>query len=102
MKITALLLAWLMTGVSVVRGETDYVSEGELWWSQVKRLADDSMEGRLTGSDGYARAADHVSAQFANAGLQPAGNKGFYQSMAFDVRQIVEGQSVLELIRDGK
>src|SRR5262245_50374879 len=98
---TFLLITGLFSGF-IAHAETDYVSEGEAWWSHVKRLAEDSMEGRLTGSDGYARAADYVSAQFAEGGLQSAGNKGFYQSMAFDVRQIVEDQSVLELIRDGK
>jgi hypothetical protein len=46
---------------------------GQAWWAHVKALADDSMQGRLTGSEGYLRAAKYVVSQFDAAGLQPAG-----------------------------
>ncbi|MCC7055003.1 MAG: M20/M25/M40 family metallo-hydrolase [Gemmatimonadaceae bacterium] len=42
-------------------------------------LAADSMEGRLTGSPGSWRATRWLAAQFAAAGLQPAGDSGFVQ-----------------------
>src|SRR5262245_28649131 len=101
-KTTFLLMTALLNGSIALDAETNYVAEGELWWSHVRQLANDKMEGRITGSDAYARAADYVATQFAKAGLQPAGTKDFYQSMKFDVRQIVEEQSGLELIRDGQ
>ena len=36
----------------------DWQKAGERWWSHIKVLADDNMEGRDTGSPGYNRAAD--------------------------------------------
>jgi Zn-dependent M28 family amino/carboxypeptidase len=42
-------------------------------------LADDSMEGRLTGAPGGARAARYVARQMSEMGLAPAGDSGFYQ-----------------------
>ena len=48
-------------------------ADADRWWSHVKALADDSMEGRNTGSAGHKRAAEYVAAQFQKAGLEPAG-----------------------------
>lgn len=42
----------------------------------VRTLADDRMEGRETGTPGHERAADHVAARFADAGLAPGGDHG--------------------------
>jgi len=46
------------------------------WWSTTALLADDRMEGRDTGSAGYARAAAYVVERFKTAGLEPAGDHG--------------------------
>ena len=43
------------------------------WWLHVLALANDGMEGRDTGSDGYRKAERYVTAEFARAGLKPAG-----------------------------
>jgi len=42
-------------------------------------LADDSMEGRGTGTPGSARAARLIASVMQQAGLQPAGDSGFFQ-----------------------
>jgi len=42
-------------------------------------LADDSMEGRLTGTEGGARAARYIAAQLQAAGLRPMGDSGYFQ-----------------------
>jgi hypothetical protein len=76
-------------------------TRGRDWWSHVGALADDSMEGRATGSAGYQRAADYVIQQFQSAGLQPAGTAGFHQSVEFRVSQLVEGGSSLSLVEKG-
>ena len=51
--------------------------------SDVRRLlgalADDSMEGRATGSRGSARAARFIAAELERYGVQPAGDSGFFQ-----------------------
>jgi Zn-dependent M28 family amino/carboxypeptidase len=79
----------------------DYVAEGNRWWSHIEVLAADSMEGRNTGSEGYRKAAAYVTAEFERAGLKPAGTKGYSQPMTFNVRQIVEAESGLALVRNG-
>ena len=47
-------------------------------------------------------AADYVVGELREIGLEPAGTKGFMQPMSFTVRQIIEDQSWLELVRDGQ
>lgn len=46
--------------------------------SHIEFLADDLMLGRQPGSDGYNIAANYVSGQFRQMGLQPAGDNGSY------------------------
>jgi hypothetical protein len=77
-------------------------ADADRWWSYVKVLADDSMEGRNTGSPGHKRAAEYVAVQFEKAGLEPAGTDGFIQAIKFHTRRIVESGSSLALVRDGK
>jgi hypothetical protein len=43
------------------------------WWQYVTALANDSMEGRDTGSAAYQRAAHYVATEFERAGVQPGG-----------------------------
>ena len=93
---------WLVTMVSsdstFLRGP-DWNALGRRWWSHVETLAADDMEGRDTGSPGYARAADYVIQQFRAAGLQPAGTEGFRQPIDFQVRQLDPVRTSLEIVR---
>jgi Zn-dependent M28 family amino/carboxypeptidase len=75
---------------------------GKTWWDYVKVLADDNMEGRETGSAGLQRAEAYIVEQLKQAGLQPAGSDGYYQRIKFQSREIVEKESSLALVRDGK
>ncbi|MDR3698414.1 MAG: M20/M25/M40 family metallo-hydrolase [Candidatus Sulfopaludibacter sp.] len=75
---------------------------GQAWWAHVKALADPGMEGRLTGSAGYLRAAKYVVSQFDAAGLQPAGVNGYYQPVKFDVTRVIAGKSSVELAVGGR
>jgi Zn-dependent M28 family amino/carboxypeptidase len=77
-------------------------ADGTRWWSYVEALANDKMQGRQTGSPGHRQAAEYVASQFQHAGLKPAGVNGFLQPVKFDVRKIVESQTSLELVRDGR
>ncbi|WP_199555339.1 M28 family metallopeptidase [Sandaracinobacteroides hominis] len=70
---------------------------GDRWFSHVKVLADDNMEGRLTGSPGYDRAAAYVSGQFQKLGLKPAGVNGYLQPVALKEQRIDIAQSKLAL-----
>ena len=75
--------------------------DGKTWWEHVKVLADDRMEGRDTGSEGLRKAEAYVVEQLTKAGAQPAGTEGFYQTLKFVSRQIVEKDSRIALVRHG-
>ena len=81
--------------------EPDWDGLGRRWWSHVGVLADDRMEGRETGTPGFARAADYVVQQFRAAGLQPAGVDGYLQPIDFRVNQLDPARSSLELVQEG-
>lgn len=74
---------------------------GQAWWAHVKALSDDGMEGRLTGSVGYLRAARYVISQFDAARLQPAGVNGYYQPVKFEVTRVFQDKSSMTLVRNG-
>jgi Zn-dependent M28 family amino/carboxypeptidase len=77
-------------------------SEAGRWWQHIAFLADDSLEGRETGSAGHRRAAEYVAGLWQKAGLQPAGAGGFIQPVALKTRRIDESRSSLALVRDGR
>jgi hypothetical protein len=76
--------------------------DGNSWWNHVKFLADDKLEGRDTGSRGEREAQKYAVEQLKQQGAEPAGTEGFYQPVKFVSRQIVEKDSSLTLVRDGK
>ncbi|HEX9457385.1 MAG TPA: M28 family metallopeptidase [Candidatus Acidoferrum sp.] len=92
----------LLGGVAAWAAGPDWETLGKRWWAHVQYLADDKLEGRNTGSEGYEKAAAYVTEQFKNAGLQPAGANGYVQSVEFNVAQLDEEHSSLELVREGK
>src|SRR5205809_1795727 len=72
------------------------------WWDHVKALANDSLAGRDTGSEGYRKAAAYVVEQFRRAGLKPAGENGsWYQSVPLRVVRLRTDQSEIALVRNG-
>src|SRR5580658_8024160 len=71
------------------------------WWSHVQALANDGLEGRDTGSEGYRKAAQYVVTQFERAGLSAAGDKGFYQTVPLHVVRFRADQSDVDLVRPG-
>jgi hypothetical protein len=60
-------------------------------------LAHDSMEGRETGTPGALRAARFIAEQMRQAGLEPAGDSGFFQRVPVAVqtreRRLPNGQT---------
>lgn len=52
-------------------------------------LADDTLKGRDTGSDGYRIAANYVAAEYRRLGLKPAGDDGtYFQEVPFRTGQL--------------
>ena len=104
MKKIASIFAFCLLMLSCAAAQQSTAShfDGKTWWDYVKVLADDNMEGRETGSAGLRRAEAFIVEQLKKNGLEPAGLNGFYQPIKFESRQIVEKDSSLELVRNGK
>jgi len=96
--------ARLMTATLLLSAAATVTAQGPAarWWSHVAFLADDRMKGRETGSPEHREAAEYIARHFKEAGLKPGGTNGYYQSVPFRSRKIVEGKSSLALVRDGK
>src|SRR5215468_658834 len=97
---SSLLLA--VAAVSAAQTATTTHFDGNSWWSHVKYLADDSLEGRDTGSDGLRKAQAYAVEQFKKAVLEPAGTDGFYQPVSFLQYQLDEAKSSLALVTKGE
>lgn len=70
--------------------------------AHVEFLADDLLEGRETGTRGYAIAARYVASQFARAGLKPGGDAGsFLQGVPFRSTQLEADSAMFALIGPG-
>ena len=80
----------------------DWDASAQRWWAHVEFLADDKLEGRHTGTTGFQLAAGYVEKQFREAGLKPAGTKGYFQEVAFDVVRLNESGTSWEIERDGQ
>jgi Peptidase family M28 len=98
--LTCLVLA--LVGGAAFAQSPDWEALGKRWWSHVQFLADDSLEGRDTGSRGFEKAADYMAEQFRHAGLEPAGVDGYRQPMDFEVVRIDEARCSLDLLIEGR
>lgn len=80
----------------------DFAAEGKIWWSHIQYLADDKLEGRNVGTDGFKNAVDYVAKQFDRIGLKPAGTSGYFQQVKFESRLLAPDKTRLSLMRDGR
>jgi Zn-dependent M28 family amino/carboxypeptidase len=69
------------------------------WWGHIKVLAADDLQGRLTGTPGYRKAAEYVAQTFEHAGLASAGEHGFFQSVGLEIQTIQTDHSSVRLKR---
>jgi hypothetical protein len=70
-------------------------------------IADDSMMGRETGSEGAYKATEYIAAEFRRLGLEPAGENGtYFQTVPFwragmdPTSRLQVGDATLALVRD--
>jgi hypothetical protein len=61
-------------------------------------LADDSMQGRMTGSPGSAKAATYIASQMRDAGLVPGGDSGYFQRVPMAMMPRSNGRERLALL----
>jgi hypothetical protein len=91
MRALALLLL-----AAVAVAETNWDAAGKAWWSHVRFLADDKLQGRDVGSAGFESAADYVAGQFKRAGLATDS-----QPVEFTKSTLNESGSEVTLVGDG-
>ncbi len=96
-----LFLAWAVISPAQQAPSASHF-DGNSWWSHVKFLADDSLEGRDTGSEGLRKAQAYAVEQLQKAGLEPAGVNGFYQPVRFNQYEVDESKSSLALVTGGQ
>jgi Zn-dependent M28 family amino/carboxypeptidase len=106
LKFIAITVAVVLAFVANLQAQgrpvtADDEAAGKVWWADIQALANDGMEGRLTGSEGYLRAARYVVSQFEVAHLQPAGIGGYYQPVKFDVMRVLAEKSSMVLVVNG-
>jgi hypothetical protein len=77
--VTALVLALATAGCASVPTQIDTISPQALR-GHVSFLASDLLEGRGTPSRGQDVATEYIASQFRAAGLEPAGDDGYYQT----------------------
>ena len=93
------LLAVLL---SLSLGAVDPDAATKQWWGHVTALSGDNLQGRDAASEGYREAARYVVSEFEKAGLKPAGEKGYYQSVPLhEIRFQTEKSSVALVRADG-
>ncbi len=68
--------------------------------THVNYLADDQLEGRLTGSKGEELAAQYIIKQYEQLGITPKGTKGYEQ--VFDINEGKQIDATTSLVIDGK
>ena len=69
------------------------ITPGDLM-TRLYLVADDSMGGRPTGSDGHLKTTAYVERELRRLGLEPAGTDGFFQDLPMVRRGFVAGGTV--------
>jgi hypothetical protein len=67
--------------------------------ADVSFLASDALEGRATPSRGLDIAAEYIAAQFRRAGLEPAGDDGYFQTAAIESFEPHKLRNVVGVLR---
>ncbi|HET7452982.1 MAG TPA: M28 family peptidase [Thermoanaerobaculia bacterium] len=93
---------FLALALAALPGRAAAPGDGERWWSHVRYLASDALQGRDTGSPGYREAAAYVEKTLRAAGVRPAGTAGYEQPIRFRSRRVVEERSHVALRRGGE
>ncbi len=64
-------------------------------------LASKELQGRLSGSIGYYKAADFIANEFSKLGLKPLGNKNYFQNFKIEYNEII-APCKFNLVENGK
>jgi Zn-dependent M28 family amino/carboxypeptidase len=95
-------LVIVLIALAASPAETNWQAAGKAWWAHIQFLADDKLQGRDVGSQGYEAAADYVTQQFERAGLAPGAGSSYSQPIEFVKTSLDEPASHIELLRNNK
>jgi hypothetical protein len=84
-----------------VRATLDRISASSMR-GNLSFLASDLLQGRSTPSPGLDLAAEYIAAQFRRAGLEPAGDNGYFQTAKFATFEADKPGATIEIESDGK
>jgi len=77
--------------------------EYDYFFKHLKYLASDELKGRMTGSEGFSKAADYVANEFKNIGLQPFGDDGtYFQKVSLSEQSIVKSSLKLQVKKNSE
>ena len=79
----------------------DQIDAGSLR-AHYETLASDAMAGRFAGTEGYLSAAEYVAEQFAELGLEPAGEEGWFQEVPLVSYRVDTETTTVHTHSDGK
>ena len=102
MKLRDCLVALPLAAVACAGGEAPPPPVAESQRAIVEHLADDALEGRMTGSPGIRKAADYIIGQLRAIGAEPLpGLDGYRQPFAYTAGVTDEGTTVAFAHDDG-
>lgn len=70
--------------------------------AHLRFLASDALAGRMTGTPGYAAAAEYVASQLRLAGVEPAGTQDYFQPVPYAVAALDPPGSRMRVHRGGR
>lgn len=70
--------------------------------SHIAYLADDRLQGRLPGTEGYQMAVDYVIDQYKKMGVAPGGDKGSYTQKLILRKSIINNASAVAVLKDAQ
>ncbi|CAN7567510.1 M28 family metallopeptidase [Massilia sp. LjRoot122] len=97
--LSALVLALASAGCAQLA--QDAAISPEVLRTHVAYLSSDELEGRGTPSRGQDLATEYIAAQFRKAGLEPAGDDGFYQTATWQYAERKAGDVALSVSAGG-
>ena len=93
------LVPLLLAGTAAAAASDTPSKDTDPWWGHISVLASDELQGRLTGSAGYQKAADYVAEGFRRFGLAAAGGQRYFQTVQYEVQTVLPERSSVALIR---
>lgn len=103
MKKLTVLAALAVSVLAIPASAQEAMTDRATLENDVRILADDAMEGREAGTDGYDRAAAYVAGRYEEIGLQPGGDDGgWYQQFGLVRTSAMRDTSIAIVNAEGR